>query len=241
MWFHAPLSKKFEMAAVSGAAFLKNQVGFMGGLAGPAAAVVIYLVIVMGKLTVNCLNAYGGFMSILTTTSAFNNKSRISPLARMLFIVGFVLVSMVIALAASADFLNNFKNFVLLLLAVFVPWSAVNLIDYYLVSKERVDIPALYDSNGRYGAYNGIALGCYVLGILVQIPFLAQKMYTGPFTKMLGGADISWIVSLVVTAAVYYPLAKRTMNVPKAMIFPKPDAPAPGPAATGRINARQTT
>ena len=229
------------VAAVSGAAFLKNQVGFMGGLAGPAAAVVIYLVIVMGKLTVNCLNAYGGFMSMLTTTSAFNNKTQISPLARILFIVGFVFVSVVIALAASADFLNNFKNFVLLLLAVFVPWSAVNLVDYYLVSKERVDIPALYDSNGRYGAYNPIALGCYVLGIVVQIPFLAQKMYTGPFTKMLGGADISWIVSLVVTAAVYYPLAKRTMNVPKDMIFPKDEAPASSPATAGRVSARQVT
>ena len=53
------------------------------------------------------------------------------------------------ALLASADFLNNFKNFVLLLLAVFVPWSAVNLVDYYLVSKEKVDIPALYDPQGR--------------------------------------------------------------------------------------------
>ena len=217
------------VAAVSGAAFLKNQVGFMGGLAGPAMAVVIYLVIVIGKLTVNCLNAYGGFMSMLTTVSAYSNKTKISPMTRILFIVGFVVVSMMIALAASADFLNNFKNFVLLLLAVFVPWSAVNLVDYYLVSKERVDIPALYDSNARYGGYNWIALGCYVLGIVVQIPFLAQKMYTGPFTKMLGGADISWIVSLLVTALVYYPLAKRTMDVPHDMIFPEdPDAPHVG-------------
>lgn len=159
------------------------------------------------------------------SSSAFNNKSHITPFARMLFIVGFVVVSMLIALAASADFLNNFKNFVLLL-AVFVPWSAVNLVDYYLVSRERVDIPALYDSNARYGAYNAVALGCYVLGIVVQIPFLAQKMYTGPLTKMLGGADISWIVSLVVTALVYYPLAKRTMKVPSQMIFPASERPA---------------
>ena len=222
------------LVAACGGNFLKDQVGFMGDLAGPAAAVVIYLVIVMGKLTVNCLNAYGGFMSMLTTTSAFNNKSRISPLARMLFIVGFVVVSMVIALAASADFLNNFKNFVLLLLAVFVPWSAVNLVDYYLVSKERVDIPALYDSKARYGAYNAVALGCYLLGIVVQIPFLAQKMYTGPFTKMLGGADISWIVSLVVTALVYYPLAKKTMSVPRQMIYPADQAPMPPTAAAAR-------
>ncbi|MDM0111620.1 cytosine permease [Variovorax sp. J22R133] len=218
------------LVAALGGNFLKNQVGFMGDLAGPTVAVLIYVVIVTGKLTVNCLNAYGGFMTILTTVSAFNNKSQISSRARMLYIVGFVLVSMGVALLASADFLNNFKNFVLLLLAVFVPWSAVNLVDYYLVSKEKVDIPALYDCNGRYGAYNPVALGCYVLGVVVQIPFLNQAMYKGPIATMLGGADVSWIVSLVVTCLVYYPLAKRTMKVPASMIYPT-DAAMPGSAA----------
>ena len=208
------------LVAASGGAFLKNQVGFMGDLAGPAFAALIYLVIVTNKLTVNSLNAYGGFMSILTTTSAFNNKSHISQTARTMYILGFIAVSVLIALAASADFLNNFKNFVLLLLAVFVPWSAVNLVDYYLISKEKVDIPALYDVNGRYGSYNWMALGCYVFGIVVQIPFLNQKIYKGPFAAMMDGADISWIVSLVVTSLVYYPLAKKTMKVPDQMIYP---------------------
>jgi NCS1 family nucleobase:cation symporter-1 len=59
-------------------------------------------------------------------------------------------------------------------------------------------------------------------------------MYTGPFTKMLGGADISWIVSLVVTALVYYPLAKKTMSVPRQMIYPADQAPMPPTAATAR-------
>jgi nucleobase:cation symporter-1, NCS1 family len=209
------------VAAVAGDAFLDDQVGFVGGLAGPALiAMLIYLVIVVGKLTVNCLNAYGGFMSILTTVTAFNGQTRISPLVRALYIVGFVAVSMLIALAASADFLNNFKNFVLVLLMVFTPWSAINLTDYYLISKERVDIPALYDPDGRYGRWNYAALGCYLLGIVAQIPFMAQKLYTGPVTELLGGADISWIVGLIVTAAAYYPLARRSAKPPAAMVYP---------------------
>jgi len=152
---------------VSGDAFLGDQVGFVGGLAGSAAlAVLIYLVIVVGKLTVNTLNAYGGFMCILTTVSAFN------------------------------------------------------LTDYYVISKERVDIPALYDPAGRYGSWNLPALACYVIGVVVQIPFLAQKLYTGPITNMLGGADISWIVGLVVTAALYYFVVGRRTNAPTKMIYP---------------------
>ncbi|MFH8621206.1 purine-cytosine permease family protein [Streptomyces vietnamensis] len=208
-------------AAVAGKAFLTDQVGFLGGLAGPAAlAFLIYLVIVVGKLTVNCLNAYGGFMSILTTVTAFDGRSRISAAARAAYIVGFTAVSIGIALAASADFLNNFKNFVLLILMVFTPWSAINLVDYYLVSRERVDIPALYDPAGRYGRWNVTALTCYVVGIAVQIPFLATKLYTGAITKRLDGADISWIVGLVVTGAVYWLWVRRTADPPAETIHP---------------------
>jgi NCS1 family nucleobase:cation symporter-1 len=209
------------IAAVAGDAFLGNQVGFLGELAGPAIiAVLIYLVVVVGKLTINVLNAYGGFMSILTTVTAFNGRSQISTAARTLYILGFTIVSMLIAIAASADFLANFKNFVLVLLMVFTPWSAINLIDYYLISREKVDIPALYDAHGRYGSWNFPALACYVLGVIAQIPFLAQKLYTGPITEMLGGADISWIVGIAFTAAIYYPVARRTNNPPDTMIYP---------------------
>ncbi|WP_055600622.1 purine-cytosine permease family protein [Streptomyces aureus] len=208
-------------AAVAGKTFLSDQVGFLGGLAGPAVlAFLIYLVIVVGKLTVNCLNAYGGFMSILTTVTAFDGRSRVSAAARAAYIVGFTAVSMVIALAASDDFLNNFKNFVLLILMVFTPWSAINLVDYYLVSRERVDIPALYDPDGRYGRWNVTALTCYVVGVAVQIPFLATKLYTGAITKRLDGADISWIVGLVVTAALYWMWVRRTADPPAETVHP---------------------
>jgi NCS1 family nucleobase:cation symporter-1 len=54
----------------------------------------------------------------------------------------------------------------------------------------------------------------YFLGIAAQIPFLAQKLYTGPVTKALDGADISWIIGLIVTTTLYLPWARRTTKVP---------------------------
>lgn len=207
---------------VKGVNFLDEQVGFLGSLAGSGvAAILIYLVIIMGKLTVNTLNAYGGFMSMVTTATAFSRRVTISRTARAVFIGVFITVSVLIALLATKDFLNNFRNFILTLLMVFTPWSAINLVDFYLVSKERVDIPALYDRFGRYGSWNITALVSYVVGIAVQIPFMAQSLYTGPITEFIGGADISWLVGLFVTAAIYYPWAKRTAKPPKAMIYPE--------------------
>jgi nucleobase:cation symporter-1, NCS1 family len=209
------------VAAAAGNAFLESQVTFIGSLAGAGVvAVLMYAVIVVGKLAVNCLNAYGGFMTMLTTTTAFTGSYRVSSRVRAGFIFLFILASVLIALLASADFLDKFRSFVLLILMAFTPWSAINLTDYYLVSKERVDIPALYDPDGRYGRWNVPALVCYAIGIAVQIPFLAQSLYTGPLTEALGGADISWLVGLVVTAGIYYGWATRTSNPPPQIVYP---------------------
>jgi len=221
------------LALPKGQRFLDGQVAFLGNLSGGGLiAVVIYLVIVTGKLTVNTLNAYGGYMTMLTSVTAFTRKSTVPSRTRLVYVVAFIGLSVLIAVLASPDFIANFKNFVLLLLMVFIPWSSINLVDYYLVSKEKVDIPALYDPDGRYGRWNKTALLSYAVGILVQIPFLAQTLYTGPMTKLLGGADISWLVGLVVTALVFYPLAKRNSNAPAHMIYPADVGPlAAAPAS----------
>lgn len=219
------------VAMPEGQGFLDGQVAFVGNLAGGGAvAVLMYIVIVVGKLTVNTLNAYGGYMTILTSVSAFTRQLRFAPWVRFAYVIGFIAVSVVIAIAATDEFISNFKHFVLLLLMVFIPWSSINLVDYYLISKEKVDVPSLYDPRGRYHAWNVPALLTYLVGIVVQIPFLAQDMYTGPLTKVLGGADISWLVGLAVTALVYYPVARKYQNPPAAMVYPRDfevETPAP--------------
>ena len=222
------------VAATAGDAFLPNQVGWLGQLAGPAfVAALVYALIVVGKLTVTCLNAYGSFMCAATTVTAFTGTRTVSRVARAVFITAMLLLAALVALAASADFLSNFKNFVLLLLMVFTPWSAINLTDYYLVSKEKVDIPALYDLDGRYGRWNAVAITTYVLGIAVQVPFLAQSLYTGPVTKALGGADISWIVGLIVPGVIYYLWASRNPLAPDQMIYAEDESQLDRPITAG--------
>lgn len=238
-WAGSVLGSQWSMtlgaivAAAAAKEFMGSQVAFIGDLAqGAVIAGLIYIVIITGKLCVNCLNAYGGLMTILTTTTAFTSSARISQRVRLLCIAAFVAISMVIALLATEDFLTNFRNFVLLILMAFTPWSAINLVDYYLLSKERVDIPALYDVNGRYGRWNVPALVTYGVGILIQIPFLATAIYEGPMTRVLDGADVSWIVGLFVTAGLYYVWGGATSNPPAEMVYPV-DAHEGEPEAAG--------
>ena len=205
----------------SGNLFVENQVAYVGDIVGGGVfALLIFIVILLGKLTVNTLNAYGAFMCTLTILTSFGNKATIRRWTRAVFVIGIVSLTVLVALLASADFLANFKNFVLALLMVFTPWSIINLTDYYLISKDRFDIPAFYDRNGRYGAWNWRALLAYGIGVVVQIPFLAQSFYTGPLVAKLGGADISWLVGIVVTFVLYFVLIRNHGVAPKATIYP---------------------
>ncbi|MFF4825434.1 purine-cytosine permease family protein [Streptomyces sp. NPDC001312] len=208
-------------AAAAGSAFVDDQVGYIVGLGGAGlAASFLYFVIALGKLTVNVLNTYGGFMSMVTGISGFRGQRALSTRGRAAYIAGIMIAGTAVALLGKDSFLSSFKDFLLFLLTAFTPWSAINLVDYYLIAKERYDLPALSDPHGRYGAWRVKALIVYGIGLLVQLPFLATSFYTGPLVKPLGGTDISWIVGLAVPAFLYWLTARRdTAHVPDRLIL----------------------
>lgn len=53
----------------------------------------------------------------------------------------------------------------------------------------------------------------YVVGVLIQLPFVDTHFYSGPMVAQLGGVDISWIVGLVVPGVLYYGLARTSALV----------------------------
>jgi NCS1 family nucleobase:cation symporter-1 len=209
-------------AALGGAQFEHHEVPYIVhlGSSGTVAAL-LFFCIAFGKIMVTSLNSYGSFMSMATLVSGFRGTVRLSRAARIAYIVTAVCVACGLALAGKDSFLKSFEAFILLLLAVFTPWSAINLVDYYCFTRSRYDVPALTDPNGRYGRWNATGIAVYLIGILVQIPFLATGLYTGPLVAALGGADISWILGLVVPAALYFGLARRsTRRIPAQLVLP---------------------
>nr|WSS65649.1 cytosine permease [Streptomyces sp. NBC_01177] len=216
------------VAASSGEAFLADQVGYVVGLGGTGLiASFLYFSIALGKLTINVLNTYGGFMSMVTGISGFRGQKALSQRGRAAYIALIMVAGTAVALLGKDSFLTSFKDFLLFLLTFFTPWSAINLVDYYLISRERDDIPALFDPRGRYGAWRWDALLVYGVGVLAQLPFLVTHFYTGPLAAPLGGADISWIVGLAVPAALYWLLARRdTSHIPEETRYTLASGPA---------------
>ncbi|MGI4857845.1 MAG: cytosine permease, partial [Janthinobacterium lividum] len=88
---------------------------------------------------------------------------------------------------------------------VLVPWVAINLVDFYLVNDRRYQVAELIGSNtGVYGSFNAKAIAIYLFGIAVQVPFMEESFFHGPWASVLGGADVSWMVGMAATAVVYY-------------------------------------
>jgi NCS1 family nucleobase:cation symporter-1 len=209
-------------AALSGKEFEHHEVAYIVGLGSTGAvATLLFFCIAFGKVTVTSLNAYGSFMSMATIVSAFRRGLRVSMLHRVFYVVGMVGLATLVALLGRHSFLKSFEAFILFLLAVFTPWSAINLVDYYCFTRSRYDVPALSDPNGRYGGWNMTAIAIYIVGILVQVPFLSTAFYTGPLVAPLGGADISWIVGLIVPGALYYAIMRASpRQIPATLILP---------------------
>ena len=59
---------------------------------------------------------------------------------------------------------------------------------------------------------------CYVMGIVVQLPFVASPLHTGPIARARGGVDLSWIAGLIVTSRVYYCWAKQSWRASVALL-----------------------
>lgn len=188
-------------------------VNMTGGLSST-----VIIVFALGIAATNAMNLYCGVLCTLTLGQTFLPKW--SPLsgARIVVSIVTILIEMLIAIYGQENFLVNYTNFILMLLYVLVPWTAINLVDYYLVAHGNYDVASFFRRDGGiYGYFNSKAIFCYLLGIIVEIPFMSTAIYTGPAANMLGGADISWIIGLAIVSPVYYFLC-RTQAVAQTSV-----------------------
>jgi len=109
----------------------------------------------------------------------------------------------VIANASSQDFVEQFGAFLAVLLYLFTPWTAINLVDFYWVRKGHYSVREIFNPRGMYGRWNWRGLLAYGGGFVAMIPFFSTPLYTGSIAAALGGADIAMLVGLPVSAVVY--------------------------------------
>ncbi|MCW2289613.1 cytosine permease [Leucobacter luti] len=181
-----------------------NVVEGMGVLMEPL-TVLIVGIFSLGVAATNSMNLYCGVLSTLTVVQTFRPKWTPRAGTRAVTAVIIFAVALTLALVGADNFLVYYSNFLALLLYVLVPWTAINLVDYYLLKHGQYRVSDFFRQDGGiYGRFNWVAIGCYILGALVQVPFMVTELYTGPIGAALGGVDISWIVGLLIICPVYF-------------------------------------
>ena len=175
----------------------------------PGLGPVLLVSALLGLITISTLNYYGASLTLLSVADTVKPLvptagKRLASLA-----VAFV-VSCAIALVSSSHFIERFGDLLAVLLYLFTPWTAINLVDFYVVRKGHYSIREIFNPRGMYGQWNWRGLVAYAAGFIVMIPFFSTGMYTGPVAHALGGADIAMLVGLPVAAGVYL-LACRSL------------------------------
>ncbi|HEY1997763.1 purine-cytosine permease family protein [Paraburkholderia sp.] len=175
---------------------------------------VLVMVSVAGFLPIIALNTYSAMLTLLT---GVDSVRKITPTrgARIASIVAISAVVLFCVLAIKGNGIAMLNTFLVLMLYFLVPWTAVNLVDYFFVRKGRYAIPHFFTPRGIYGAWQMRGIAAYVVGFGAMIPFFfvydaqAQKeVFVGYFAHLLGGVDIAWLVGLIVSGGVYWLLSR---------------------------------
>ncbi|MFJ7902992.1 purine-cytosine permease family protein [Streptomyces sp. NPDC096198] len=173
---------------------------------------IVLLFAALGLVSVTALNMYGGSLTLISAVDSFRTV-RPTLTVRLVTLGVTGALSVAGALAATSHFLRNFNDFLLLVLYLFIPWTAVNLMDYYVVRRGRYAVAEIFNPRGIYGRWGLHGIVAYLVGFAVMVPFFSVgDLYTGPAARALGGADVSLFVGLPVAALLYW-LLTRSIDV----------------------------
>ncbi len=141
--------------------------GLLGPVLGAAVLVGFALVAAAG----NSVNAYCSALCALTLVETFISGWRPGIKARLVTSLVLHVLGVALALTAATSFASSYFSFLSVLLYVLIPWSAVNLVDYYVIRHGSYAVDEFYAADGgRYGRWNAGALAVFAIGVLAQVP-----------------------------------------------------------------------
>jgi nucleobase:cation symporter-1, NCS1 family len=197
-------------------AYITSVTGFSADTLGSVVAVTnslgkgftyIFAIIVMLILVLQgSLSLYaGGNTSVSIVTSLQQRPRPVTPRVsvRLAALIPVSVLCLIAAILYARSFATTFGDMLSVLLILLIPWSAINLADFYFVRKGHYDIASIFKPNGVYGSYNLAGLVSFFLGFGVEWIFANLGFYQGPVARALDGGDISWIVGIVVSGGCY--------------------------------------
>jgi nucleobase:cation symporter-1, NCS1 family len=170
------------------------------------------IVFALGLIAVIVLNMYGGSLTLISSIDSFK-KVRPTLAIRIITVAITAAISGVLAIFITGSFEGYFAGFLTLVLYFFIPWTAVNLTDYFIVRKGHYAIGEIFKPHGIYRRWGWQGITAYVVGFLCMAPFFhVSGFFVGFVSNAMGGVDISLFIGLPVSAILYY-VFTRSLDV----------------------------
>jgi NCS1 family nucleobase:cation symporter-1 len=166
--------------------------------------IIALIVFSLGLIAVIVLNMYGGSLTLISSVDSFK-KVRPTLRIRVVTVVITAVLSGVLAIFVTGSFASFFFEFLELVLYFFIPWTAVNLTDYFIVRRGHYAIAEIFKPRGIYRRWGWQGITAYVIGFICMTPFFdLGTFYTGFISKAMGGVDISLFIGLPISAVLYW-------------------------------------
>lgn len=175
---------------------------------GGPMAVLVLLLVLHGPIASNILNVYSAALAAL---SAGVKLSRVT----LAWVVGIAGYAVTVYFVQSPSFAKSFDNWMIGLLLWMSPFAGVILADFYGKRGGAIDVAELYEEpeQSAYGDINWGGIAAFVIGLIAGwsvedglVPALQGPVSTG----LLGGADLSWLVGMVVAGGLYMAFGRRS-------------------------------
>src|SRR5499426_734113 len=179
---------------------------------GGVTSILVLLMVLHGPIATNILNVYSAALAALSMGVHLSRTA-------IALIVGIASYLVAIYFVFEPSFAKAFDNWMISLLLWMSPFAGVILADFYIKRRRQIDVPELYRApdESAYGDINWGAIVAFLVGLVAgwSVEDGLVPALQGPIsTKLLGGADLSWLVGIVVAGALYLALGRRSAAVP---------------------------
>jgi NCS1 family nucleobase:cation symporter-1 len=196
----------------------------------PGFGTIALIVFALGLIAVIVLNMYGGSLTLISSIDSFK-KVKATLSIRVITVVITAAISGILAGFVADSFEAFFAGFLFLVLYFFIPWTAVNLTDYFIVRRGQYAIAEIFKPRGIYRRWGWQGIAAYLIAFACMTPFFnVAGFYEGFISKAMGGVDISLFIGLPVAAILYWLFtrgldvkAEQALAVKQAAALERPD------------------
>jgi nucleobase:cation symporter-1, NCS1 family len=173
----------------------------------PGLGSVLTVLAVLALVATMGINAYSGGLTVLTGLDSIRRIPRTTAV-RVASVLFISVLAAVLGIWLVGNATTALNNALLIMLYLLVPWTALNLVDFFFVRRGHYAVADLFTPDGIYGLWAWRGITAFVVGFLVEVPFAVLSFYQGFAAKALGGVDIAFAVGLAVSGGLYYLLTR---------------------------------